>query len=142
MIISLRSVRLERTFFNKPLPKPTKTLLFLKKRIVYIKISEARVLSWASSIIKIEYFLSKGSIMHSLNNIPSVINLIFVLFLSIFSSKRMLYPTKSPRTQFFFRKLDFFQFFWVFFLLKINLCRNSRTNGYRSNSSRLSDADH
>ena len=53
------------------------------------------VLSWASSMIIIEYFFNLGSKIASLNNIPSVKNFIFVFFDS-FSSNLTEYPTISP----------------------------------------------
>ena len=71
--------------------------------------------------------------MHSLSSIPSVINLSFVLFLSNFSSNRILYPTNSPTWQFFY-------FLSNLFIFKLNhLSSNSRTNSNSSHPSGLSD---
>ena len=53
------------------------------------------VLSWISSSIITEYFVSKGSTIASRRSIPSVKNSILV-WEETFLSNHTLYPTKSP----------------------------------------------
>jgi hypothetical protein len=60
------------------------------------KTSVWRLLSCASSIIITLYNSKSGSLRLSLNKTPSVIYLILV-FLLVWSSKRIEYPTSSPR---------------------------------------------
>ena len=57
-----------------------------------IKKSMLRFRSWASSMIKVSYFCSKGSVCVSANKTPSVMTLILVL-LDVLSVKRTLKPT-------------------------------------------------
>ena len=52
--------------------------------------------SWASSITMAEYCSRSGAFRDSRNSTPSVMYLIFVTPLVVWSSNRMLYPTSLP----------------------------------------------